>query len=116
MTRSPEPHTRWQADKPSASARPAGSTGRYMLVRPATDISTVAPAQGIAIRRTPQGTVTITSADGTALGECAVYSADGTLTGRTNGGTTEVELNAAPGISIVKATKADGTTFTQKIY
>lgn len=92
------------------------STGRYMLVRPATDISTVAPAQGIAIRRTPQGTVTITSADGTALGECAVYSADGTLTGRTNGGTTEVELNAAPGISIVKATKADGTTFTQKIY
>lgn len=92
------------------------STGRYMLVRPATDISTVAPAQGIAIRRTPQGTVTITSADGTALGECAVYSADGTLTGRTNGGTNEVELNAAPGISIVKATKADGTTFTQKIY
>lgn len=92
------------------------STGRYMLVRPTTDISTVAPAQGIAIRRTPQGTVTITSADGTALGECAVYSADGTLTGRTNGGTTEVELNAAPGISIVKATKADGTTFTQKIY
>lgn len=92
------------------------STGRYMLVRPATDISTVAPAQGIAIRRTPQGTVTITSADGTALGKCAVYSADGTLTGRTNGGTTEVELNAAPGISIVKATKADGTTFTQKIY
>ena len=92
------------------------STGRYMLVRPATDISTIAPAQGIAIRRTPQGTVTITSADGTALGECAVYSADGTLTGRTNGGTTEVELNAAPGISIVKATKADGTTFTQKIY
>lgn len=92
------------------------STGRYMLVRPTTDISTVAPAQGIAIRRTPQGTVTITSADGTALGECAVYSADGTLTGRTNGGTNEVELNAAPGISIVKATKADGTTFTQKIY
>ena len=92
------------------------STGRYMLVRPATDISTVAPAQGIAIRRTPQGTVTITSADGTALGECAVYSADGTLTGRTNGGINEVELNAAPGISIVKATKADGTTFTQKIY
>ena len=92
------------------------STGHYMLVRPATDISTVAPAQGIAIRRTPQGTVTITSADGTALGECAVYSADGTLTGRTNGGTTEVELNAAPGISIVKAAKADGTTFTQKIY
>ena len=92
------------------------STGRYMLVRPATDISTIAPAQGIAIRRTPQGTVTITSADGTALGECAVYSVDGTLTGRTNGGTNEVELNAAPGISIVKATKADGTTFTQKIY
>ena len=93
------------------------STGRYMLVRDITTIGDgLVPARGITVSRTPQGTITVASADGTALAACAVYSTDGTLTDRADGDSDRYELRAAQGVSIVTVTKADGTSYTQKIY
>lgn len=93
------------------------STGRYMLVRDITTIGDgLVPARGITVSRTPQGTITVASADGTALASCAVYSTDGTLTDRADGDSDRYELRAAQGVSIVTVTKADGTSYTQKIY
>ena len=93
------------------------STGRYMLVRDITTIGDgLVPAHGITVSRTPQGMITVASADGTALASCAVYSTDGTLTDRADGDSDRYELRAAQGVSIVTVTKADGTSYTQKIY
>ena len=93
------------------------STGRYMLVRDITTIGDgLVPARGITVSRTPQGMITVASADGTALASCAVYSTDGTLTDSADGDSDRYELRAAQGVSIVTVTKADGTSYTQKIY
>ncbi len=93
------------------------STGRYMLVRDITTIGDgLVPARGITVSRTPQGMITVASADGTALASCAVYSTDGTLTDSADGDSDHYELRAAQGVSIVTVTKADGTSYTQKIY
>ena len=93
------------------------STGRFMLVRSTTAIGgNVVPALGVTVSRTPQGTITVTSADGTAIKSCAVYSTDGTLTDSADGHSDRYELRAAQGVSIVTVTKADGTSYTQKIY
>ncbi len=60
--------------------------------------------------------MTVTSADGTALKSCKVYSADGTLVDSADGEAPSLELRAARGVSIVAVAKADGTSYTQKIY
>ena len=97
---------------------PTGSsTGRYMLVRDASAIAGgLVPDGGVIINRTQQGTLTVTSADGTALKSCKVYSADGTLVDSADGEAPSLELRAARGVSIVAVAKADGTSYTQKIY
>ena len=93
------------------------STGRYMLVRDASAIAGgLVPDGGVVINRTQQGTLTVTSADGTALKSCKVYSADGTLVDSADGEAPSLELRAARGVSIVTVAKADGTSYTQKIY
>ena len=93
------------------------STGRYMLVRDASAIAGgLVPDGGVVINRTQQGTLTVTSADGTALKSCKVYSADGTLVDSADGEAPSLELRAARGVSIVTVAKADGTGYTQKMY
>ena len=93
----------------------SSSTGRYVLVRDVTAIEDIKPAYGLTLSRTSYGTISIRTADGSALGECSVYSIDGKLIDGTRGGMSEVELKAAKGICIVKATKADGTSYVQKM-
>ena len=97
---------------------PTGSsTGRYMLVRDASAIAGgLVPDGGVIINRTQQGTLTVTSADGTALKSCKVYTADGTLVDSADGEAHLLELRAARGVSIVTVAKADGTSYTQKMY
>ena len=97
---------------------PTGSsTGRYMLVRDASAIAGgLVPDGGVVINRTQQGTLAVTSADGTTLKSCKVYSADGTLVDSADGEAPSLELRAARGVSIVAVAKADGTGYTQKIY
>ena len=93
------------------------STGRYMLVRDASAIAGgLVPDGGVVINRTQQGTLTVTSADGTALKSCKVYTADGTLVDSADGEAHLLELRAARGVSIVTVAKADGTSYTQKMY
>ena len=93
----------------------SSSTGRYVLVRDVTAIENIKPASGLTLSRTSHGTISIRTADGSALGECSVYSIDGKLIDSTRGGMSEVELKAAKGICIVKAAKADGTSYVQKM-
>lgn len=93
----------------------SSSTGRYVLVRDATAIENIKPASGLTLSRTSHGTISIRTADGSALGECSVYSIDGKLIDSTRGGMSEVELKAAKDICIVKAAKADGTSYVQKM-
>lgn len=93
----------------------SSSTGRYVLVRDVTAIENIKPASGLTLSRTSHGTISIRTADGSALGECSVYSIDGKLIDSTRGGMSEVELKAAKDICIVKAAKADGTSYVQKM-
>ena len=93
----------------------SSSTGRYVLVRDVTAIENIKPASGLTLSRTSHGTISIRTADGSALGECSVYSIDGKLIDSTRGGMSEVELKAAKGICVVKAAKADGTSYVQKM-
>ncbi|HIZ69562.1 MAG TPA: hypothetical protein H9966_06760 [Candidatus Prevotella avicola] len=93
----------------------SSSTGRYVLVRDVTAIENIKPASGLTLSRTSHGTISIRTADGSALRECSVYSIDGKLIDSTRGGMSEVELKAAKGICIVKAAKADGTSYVQKM-